>query len=91
MQNRSAQSERCGSTSTTGNETHIGPLQEPVRVIGEAGEAGEGYEKRPGFYGTDTIPGENGYVTYVPRDELARTGKQATGRPAGLVRLRGVP
>jgi hypothetical protein len=71
----------------TGNETHAGPLQEPGRV---SGEAGEGYEKGTGFAKTDTTPGENGYVTYVPREELARTGKQATGRLTGLLRQRGV-
>ena len=88
MQNISAQSERCGSTSMTGNESHAGPLQEPGRVIGEAGE---GYEKGTGFSKTDTTPGETRYGIFVALEELARTGKQATGRLTGLLRQRGVP
>jgi len=88
MQNTSAQSERCGSTSMTGNETHVGPLRRPVRV---EGEAGDGYEKRPGFHGTDTNTGETRYGIFVAHEDQARFRKQATGKSSGPLRQRGVP
>lgn len=93
MQNVSAQSDRCSSTSMRRDEPHVGPLMGSLRVPQDAVEMNQ---KRTGFSGIGTITVENGYIISVTNKTLARLGEHATDRPAGLshptqlLRLRGV-